>query len=184
MTPRSEEGGDGQLPPVVCVVGWKDSGKTTMVVRLVEELVRRGRRVMTAKHGHGFRVDTPGTDSHRHRHEGGAGRVALIGPDEMAVMGAWGPDGEPELEEVVRRYLADAEVVVAEGWKGGPEPKIEIHRSAGHPDPLYLGQTDDSGSFLAVVTDRTDLDLPIPVLALDDPELPGRLADIVERMLP
>ena len=170
-------------PPVVCFVGSKDSGKTTTVVRVVAELVRRGRRVMTAKHGHRFELDTPGTDSHRHRHEAGAARVALVGPDSMAVLGEWGPDGEPDLSEVVIRHLADAELVVAEGWKAGPEPKIEIHRSERRPDPLYAESPANAASFLAVVSDRTDLDLPIPVLSLGDPALPELLADIVEKAL-
>ena len=138
---------------------------------------------MTAKHGHGFELDTPGTDSYRHRHEAGARRTALVGPDAMAVLGEWGPEGEPDLREVLARYLSDAELVVAEGWKAGPEPKIEIHRSGRHPEPLYAGRPPNADSFLAVVSDREDLALPVPVLALHDPELPGRLADLVETSL-
>ena len=74
-------------PPVVCIVGKKKSGKTATVVGLVSELARRGHRVMTAKHGHGFELDTEGTDSWRHRHEGGAHRVVMAAPDQIAVMG-------------------------------------------------------------------------------------------------
>ena len=176
-------GGEGGLPPTVCVVGRKDSGKTGTVVALVAELAARGRRVMTAKHGHGFELDTEGTDSWRHRHEGGAARVALVGPDAMAVTGRWGPAGEPSLAEVVRRYLSDAEVVVAEGWKGGPEPKIEVHRSAAHPRSIYEGGPANADTFLAVVTDRPDVVLEIPVLDLGDPSLAARLAELVEARL-
>lgn len=178
------DGRDGPpVVPVVCVVGWKDSGKTGTVVALVAELTRRGRRVMTAKHGHGFELDTEGTDSWRHRHEGGAHRVALVGPDAMAVTGGWTPTGEPSLAEVVRHYLADAELVVAEGWKGGPEPKIEVHRSAAHPDPIYAGDLPNAASFIALATDRSDLDVDIPVVPLDAPDLAARLADLVEAVL-
>lgn len=183
---EGETAGAGPLmPPVVCVVGRKDSGKTTVVVRLVAELRRRGRRVVTAKHGHHFELDTPGTDSYRHREEGGALRVALAGPDGMAVMGSWGPDGEPSLAEIVERYLADAEIVVAEGWKNGPEPKIEVHRSADgrHPLPLAAGDPPNAASYLAVISDRAGLELPVPVLPLGDPELSARLADLVEARL-
>lgn len=174
---------DGSTPPIVCVVGWKDSGKTGTVVALAAELVGRGHRVMTAKHGHGFALDTEGTDSWRHRHEAGAHRVALIGPEDGAVMGGWGPGGEPTLAEAVRRYLPDAGIVVAEGWKGGPEPKIEVHRSATGQEPIVMGGPPNAGSFLAVATDRPDLALDIPVLDLAAPDLAARLADIVEAAL-
>jgi len=172
-----------ELPPIICVVGRKDSGKTTVVVELVAELTRRGRRVMTAKHGHHFELDAPGTDSYRHRHEGGAGRVALVGPDAMAVMGAWGPDGEPGLREVVRRYLADAEIVVAEGWKGAREAKIEVHRAARHPRPLVRSGGEAVEHFVALVTDGPTVDVDLPVFELDDPARATRLADFVERAL-
>lgn len=179
MTTASRENG---LPPIVCVVGRKDSGKTTVVVELVAELVRRGRRVMTAKHGHHFELDAPGTDSYRHRHEGGARRVALVGPDAMAVMGAWGPAGEPDLREVVRRYLADAEIVVAEGWKGEREAKVEVHRTARHAEPLVRSGGHAVEHFVALVTDRKGIEVGVPVFALDDPERTARLADFVERL--
>lgn len=167
-------------PPIFCVVGKKDSGKTTLVVRLVAELARRGRRVMTLKHGHGFDLDREGTDSWRHRHEGGAARVALAGPDRMAVMGDWGPGGEPGPEELAARYLADAEVIVAEGYKEAALPKIEVFRAARHASPVYDPGDPGASFFVALVTDRPGLDLPLPVLDLEDPDLMRRLADLVE----
>lgn len=181
----------GSLPPVVCVVGWKGTGKTTLAVALVAELVRRGRRVLTAKHGHGFELDTAGTDSWRHRHEAGAGRVALVGPEGMAVMGDWGEGGEPSLRAVVRRYLADAELVVAEGWKRGPEPKVEVHREGAGRGPILAGRPDNAATWLAVVSDAPLPDLPVPVVRLeagDASSLEGAaraVADLVEaRLLP
>lgn len=176
---RPEERG----PPVVSIVGWKDSGKTELVVRLVKELTARGRRVMTLKHGHGFDLDTPGTDSWRHREEGGADRVVLAGPDEVAVLGGWGPDGELGPRGLAARFLADAEVVVAEGWKRAPLPKIEVLRSGGGREPIYDPGEPGAGYWVALVTDRTDLTLPIPVLARDAPGLVERLADMVEATL-
>ncbi len=168
------------FPPIVSVVGWKDSGKTTVVVALVAELVRRGRRVMTVKHGHRFELDHLGTDSWRHRHEGGAARVVLAGPDDMAVVGGWSPEGEPGLEKLVHRYLPDADLVVAEGFKGTGGPRIEVHREGG-PGPLLVDPRDPAASrTLALVTDRTELSLSIPVIHPDDPTLASRLADRVE----
>lgn len=185
----TREGTHEVLPPVVCVVGWKGTGKTTLTVALVSELVRRGRRVATAKHGHGFELDTPGTDSWRHRHEAGAGRVALVGPEGMAVMGGWGAAGEPPLREVVRRYLPDAELVVAEGWKEGPEPKIEVHRDGAGRDPILSGRPANASSWLAVVSDGALADLPVPVVRLGRgdasslEEVARTLADVVEERL-
>jgi molybdopterin-guanine dinucleotide biosynthesis protein A len=81
------------LPPVICVIGFKDTGKTGVAVGLVEELKQRGHRVAAVKHGHRFRLDTPGTDSWRLRHDGGADPVLLAGPEGFALMGGWGGRG-------------------------------------------------------------------------------------------
>ena len=86
-------------PPVVCIIGRKNAGKTTLTVELAAELNRRGRKVMTLKHGHGFQVDQTGRDSWRHRHEGGAVRTVLAGPRDFAVIGNW-PGEELPLSEL------------------------------------------------------------------------------------
>lgn len=168
-------------PPVVCVVGKKKSGKTTTVVGLVRVLTDRGHRVMTVKHGHHFRLDREGTDSWRHRHEGGAARVVLAGPDQVAVAGAWGPDGEEPLERLVHRYLPDADLVVAEGFKGSDAPRIEVYRRAVHAEPLYRP---GDARYLAVVSDVPGFSADVPVLDAADPERFAALADLVEALLP
>ncbi|MDH5590912.1 MAG: molybdopterin-guanine dinucleotide biosynthesis protein B [Gemmatimonadota bacterium] len=169
-------------PVVVCVTGKKKSGKTTTTVGLVEELVRRGHRVMTAKHGHGFALDTEGTDSWRHRHEGGAHRVVLAGPREMAVVGEWGSSGEAGLEELVERFLADAEIVVAEGFKSSSAPKIEVFRSSAHEAPLYGSDPRYDATCLAILTDVADFPAHVPVMDVNDPARFRRLADLVESL--
>ena len=170
------------LPPIVAVLGNKKSGKTTIAVGLIAELTRRGRVVMSVKHGHHFRLDREGTDSWRHRHEGGARRVVLAGPDEMAVMGAWDTEGEMPLADIVRRHLADAEIVVAEGFRSEAVPYIEVYRSTVHADPIHAPDDTDPGRCLAVVTDRPDLGWPVPVLDPDRQDLSARLADLVESL--
>ena len=170
-------------PPVVCVIGLKDSGKTSVAVGLVSALGQRGRRVMVIKHGHGFDIDRPGSDSWRLRHEGHACRVVLAGAEDLVVMGDWGPDGEPTLEEVVSRFVHDAEIVVVEGYKEAAVPKIEVHRPAAHAEPIYRAGTKGAELYLALVTDAVDLEAPIPVLDLNGPELSERLADLVEGAL-
>ena len=170
------------MPPVLCIIGRKNSGKTGLTVALAAELNRRGYRVMTAKHGHGFLFDRPGKDSWRHRHQGGAVRTVMAGPRDLALVGAW-PRGEMTLAELVRRFLWDAEIVLAEGFKSSPEPKIEIHRREVHLSPLYDTSDSESGRTLALVTDDPTLDLPIPVFPLNGPKLAPSLADFVENVL-
>ncbi len=170
-------------PPILSVIGLKDSGKTSVAVGLVAALEARGRRVMAVKHGHGFQIDTPGTDSWRLRHEGRAHRIVLAGPDDLVVMGSWGPEGEPTLEEVVRRFLPDADIVVVEGYKSASVPKIEVHRPSAHPEPLYRPDGPHSRLYLALVTDAVDQQVPIPVLDMNAADLSERLADLVEDAL-
>lgn len=167
-------------PVVVCVVGKKRSGKTTTVVGLVRELGRRGHRVMTVKHGHHFRLDREGTDSWRHRHEGGAARVVLAGPEGMAVAGEWGPRGEEPLERLVGRFLPDADVVVAEGFKASEAPRIEVYRRSVHEEALYRS---GDPRYLAILTDEPGFRAHVPVLDVDDPDRFGSLAELVEGLL-
>lgn len=159
------------IPPVVSVVGWKDSGKTTVAVALVRALAARGVDVAAAKHGHGFRLDAEGTDSWRLRHEGGARRVLLAGPEGMVLMGGW-RDGEPGLAGLVRRHLRDAALVVAEGWKSEPWPAVEVRGAEALATP-------DPDRWLAVVGGAGQ-DAGVPMLGRDDPALGEALADLVE----
>lgn len=162
----------------------KKSGKTTVIVGLVAELVRRGHRVGTIKHGHDFDLDTEGTDSWRHRHAG-AERVVLAGPEGFAVVGSW-PQGRPAgPAELAARHLADLDVVVVEGFKGEDVPKIEVFRRAAHPDPLFPPGSVGSERVIAVVTDDPGYAAAAPWPALDTAaaDLAARLADLVERQL-
>jgi molybdopterin-guanine dinucleotide biosynthesis protein B len=84
---------------------------------------------------------------------------------------------------VVRRFASDAEIVVVEGYKRAAVPKIEVHRPAAHTEPVYRADGEDAEFFLALVTDAVDLELPIPVLDLNAPDLSERLADLVESAL-
>jgi len=115
-------------PRVFGVVGWKNAGKTTLVEKLVAELVRRGLRVNTIKHGHhDLDVDQPGRDSYRHR-AAGATEVAVVGGHRYAIMRE---QEEPTLAEVLAR-LAPADLVLIEGYKREPHRKIEV-RAGGEP---------------------------------------------------
>lgn len=111
------------------VTGWKDAGKTHLVARLVAEITRRGLSVSTVKHAHhAAETDRPGTDSFRHR-EAGAREVILATPDRWALMAELRGAPEPPLEALLAR-LSPVDLVLVEGFKSAPHPKIEAHRAA------------------------------------------------------
>ena len=167
-------------PPMVAIVGRKHSGKTTLVVRLVAELGRRGHRVMTIKHGsHTFNIDPETTDTYRHWHEGNAERVAMASPDKFALLVRWSEELSPET--IAERHMSDADVVVCEGFTRSTLPRIEIFRRAAHDAPLYDAASEGAGRWRAIVTDAEAFDAPVPVLRLSSADWLDRLADLVER---
>lgn len=170
---------------MVCVVGKKKSGKTTTVVELAVELGRRGHRVMTIKHGHHFDLDRKGTDSFRHRVDGGAERVVLAGPGQFAVLGTWPGSREMGPRELAARHLADADIVVVEGFKGERLPKIEVFRRTAHDTPVWDPERDDAREYIAGITDDPGYRqrVPFPTFDLADPALGAHLADLVERFV-
>ena len=172
-----------RVPPAVLVVGFKDSGKTTIAVKLAAELRSRGLRVGALKHGHGFRLDTPGTDSWRLANEGGADPILLAGPEGFALMGGWKPEEEPGVRELLSRHFSGSDVVVVEGYKGEPLPRVEVHRAGSGDTLLCLETSEDGGPFLALVVDDPpglEVRVPIPVLDGRDPSLAAELANLVE----
>lgn len=111
------------------VTGWKNTGKTTLTERLLAELAARGLRVSSVKHAHhDTEIDQPGRDSFRHR-QAGAGQVILSSPRRWAVMTELRGAPEPALEELLRR-LDPCDLVLVEGYKRAPHPKIEAWRQA------------------------------------------------------
>ena len=167
-------------PPALSIIGNKNSGKTTLAVSLIAELARRGRRVMSVKHGHHFRLDRPGTDSWRHRHEGHAERVLLAGPDEFALMGSWGAAGELSLDLLLGRHLGGAEIVVVEGFRHAVVPRVEVYRADAQPEPVVPPEEAHGRRVLAVVTDRPGLPWSVPVIAADGPGVASQVADLAE----
>lgn len=166
-------------PAIVCIIGGKNAGKTELTVGLGAELNRRGYRVMTVKHAHGFDLDQPGRDSWRHRHQGGAFRTVLASPSSLGVVGAW-PEEEMALSELVERFLSDGDIVLAEGFKSAPEPKIEVFRAGPGKIPLCEQDPETASRTVAMVTDRPGLSPGIPVW---DPGTEGylvQLADFIE----
>lgn len=156
------------MPPVIAIVGHSDAGKTTLIEKLLPELNRRGYRVATVKHAHhGFEIDRPGKDSWRHQ-AAGAATVVLVGPDQLAMVKR---RRDPLLTDAVS-LADDCDLVVAEGFKTAPVPKIEVFRSGTRPAPICL----DDPHLVALVTDAAIASLAVPVVGLDDMV---RLADVI-----
>lgn len=145
------------------VVGWKDSGKTTLIVRLIEHFVGRGFKVASIKHAHHpLELDRPGKDSHRHA-QAGAQEVILASAARWALFRELGPAPEPSLDELVAR-LAPCDLVLVEGFKEHAHPKIEVHRAA-RGAPLIAPADPD---IFLVATDAAPDGIPVPVRPLDD----------------
>lgn len=169
-----------RLPPMLGIVGRKHAGKTTLVVRLSAELTRRGHRVMTLKHGsHTFNIDPSTTDTYRHYHEGSAERVAMVSPDKFALVERWAEERTPE--EIVAAHLADADLVLCEGFKRHPMPKVEIHRREAHAAALWPTEAAHPEAWRAFVTDDAPAGFTGAVFALQEADWLARLCDWVER---
>src|SRR5438876_5546754 len=115
------------------LAGWSGSGKTTLMTALIAEFISRGIAVSTIKHAHhSFDIDQPGKDSWRHR-QAGAREVMVASGHRWALMHELRGDTEPSLDELVMR-LGPVDVLIVEGFKRHPHPKLEVHRpSLGKP---------------------------------------------------
>ena len=150
---------------IIGLAGWQGSGKTTLLAKVIPRLVARGRTVSTVKHAHeGFDIDQPGKDSHTHR-MAGATEVLIGSAKRFALVHELRGAPEPSLKELLGR-LAPVDLVIVEGYKAQPHPKLEVHR-AGLGKPLIY--PDDSW----IVAVASDLPLPgteLPVIGLNDIE--------------
>lgn len=145
------------------ITGWKNSGKTTLTERLVAEMVRRGLRIATVKHAHhDAEIDQPGRDSHRHR-MAGAAQVVICSPRRWALMTELrGEAPEPPLPDLLAR-LDPCDLVLVEGYKSAPHPKIETHRAV-----LGRGLLAAANPTIRAIARDAALDHPLPQFDLDD----------------
>lgn len=167
-----------QSPPAVSFVAPSGTGKTALLEKVIAELVRRGRRVGCVKHGaHDFAIDHKGKDSWRLT-AAGASPTVISSPEKIAIVQT-GLREEMSPEEIISRYMDGVDLVITEGFKAGPLPRIEIHRAECGADLLCVtrkGKVLDTG-LIAVVSDEA-LTLPVPVLPLEDV---GAICDFLER---
>jgi molybdopterin-guanine dinucleotide biosynthesis adapter protein len=119
---------------VIGVAGFKNSGKTTLVEKLVSHLTQQGYRVSTVKHAHhSFDIDHKGRDSFRHR-KAGASEVAVISKERTAIIHELRGEEPPTLSEVLE-HLQPCDLVIVEGYKRDTHDKIEVRNlSLNHPN--------------------------------------------------
>lgn len=159
-------------PPIISIVSKKQSGKTTLLEKLIPELKRRGYRVGTVKHDtHGFDIDHEGKDTYRHK-ACGAEAVLISSPWKLSFI----KDSTEDLalEQLVARYMADLDIILTEGYKRANMPQVEVFRSDAHEKPLHVKS--EKNSLIAVMSD-TPIDLGVPNFGLDDILA---LADLIE----
>ena len=144
------------------VTGWKNSGKTGLMERLITEFTTRGLTVSSIKHAHhSFDIDHPGRDSYRHR-DAGARQVLLASRNRWALMHELRDEDEPSLGDLLKQ-LSPVDLVLIEGYKRDRHPKIEAHRKeTGQP---LIAPEDET--IVAVASD-TSVSVDRPVLDLND----------------
>jgi molybdopterin-guanine dinucleotide biosynthesis protein B len=158
--------------PIVSVVGKSSSGKTTLIVKMIGVLAGRGYRVATIKHNlRGFDIDREGKDSWRHK-EAGALLTLMASPGKVALIEDTAKDYT--IGELRDRYIRDVDIILTEGFKGNPYPKIEVFRSIMERDLLCL--KDDN--LIAIASD-SPVDTNVTRFDINDVE---GIVDLVEEL--
>jgi molybdopterin-guanine dinucleotide biosynthesis protein MobB len=152
---------------IISVIGRKDSGKTTLVTALSADFQRRGKSVGTIKHScHHPNIDTEGTDTWRHFNEGNANQVIYETAEQRVIFERQQQESDPV--DLTKKYLMDNDIVLVEGFKTHNLPKIEVVRKESTEPPLYDPAAPNASNWIALVTDRDDLDFSIPVFRFRD----------------
>jgi molybdopterin-guanine dinucleotide biosynthesis protein B len=148
---------------VIGVAGFKNSGKTTLVEKLVTALTAQGYRVSTVKHAHhSFDIDHEGRDSFRHR-KAGATEVAVVSAGRWAIIHELRNEAEPPLAAILAK-LAPCDLVIVEGYKRDSHDKIEV-RNLALDHPKLAG---DDPTVIAIAANGKIADAPVPVFDRDD----------------
>ncbi|MBL8512186.1 MAG: molybdopterin-guanine dinucleotide biosynthesis protein B [Betaproteobacteria bacterium] len=148
----------------IAIAGYSGSGKTTLIEKVIPCLVRAGLRVSLIKHAHHeFDIDHPGKDSWRHR-QAGASEVLISSSQRWALLHELRDSPEPSLDDQLA-HLSPCDVVIVEGWKFHPIPKVEVHRKLSGKPLLFP----DDPLVVAVASDE-NLATQLPQFSLDDGE--------------
>ena len=156
--------------PIVSIVGKSNSGKTTLLEKIISDLVGRGYRVATIKHNrHGFNIDHEGKDSYRHK-KAGALITVVSSPHQLALV--QDVDHDHSFDEIRDKFIQDADIILTEGFKVNDYPKIEVFRSELKRE--LISKKEDG--LMAVASD-VKLDVDVPCLDLNHPKA---ISDFIE----
>lgn len=157
--------------PVISVVGKSDSGKTTLLEKVIRELKQRGIRLAVIKHdAHSFDIDHPGKDTWRHA-QAGADIVAISSPGKVAIIEK--RQEELTLDGVIEK-ISGVDIILTEGYKRGNKPKIEVFRSVMHKELLCQPHE------LVAIASDIKIDLGVPCYHIDDV---ASVADEIEKYI-
>ncbi len=145
---------------IITIVGKSNSGKTTLLEKLIACLTGRGYKIGSVKHAHdGFEMDKEGKDSWRHR-KAGAKATLVVTQDKVAIV----KDDKTSYSEKMKSYLWDMDIILAEGFKKQNFPKIEVFRTQSvHKQPLCM----EDENLIAFITD-SGYKPDVPVFGLED----------------
>lgn len=162
---------------IIGLAGWSGAGKTTLLAKVIPRLTARGLTVSTLKHAHhAFDIDQPGKDSHVHR-QAGATEVLISSAKRWALVHEL--RGEPEFQlDALLAKLSPVDLVVVEGFKARPHPKLEVYRAVVGKALLHP----DDSDIVAVASDAALPAARVPVVALDDVEAVAEV--LLARALP
>lgn len=165
-----------QLPRVVSFVAKSGTGKTTLIEQVISTLKERGWKVGAIKHdAHRFDIDHPGKDSYRLT-AAGADTMLICSPEKLALVKRH--NESPPVDELLRQYFSDMDIVLTEGFKQSGLPKIEVHRAERSATLLCRGEQHDP-TLIALVSDII-WELDVPCLDLNNP---CSVADFIEKRL-
>jgi molybdopterin-guanine dinucleotide biosynthesis protein MobB len=160
-----------KMIPIISIVGKSNSGKTTLLEKIISDLVGRGYRVATIKHNrHGFNIDHEGKDSYRHK-KAGAHTTVVSSPHQLALI--QDVDHDHSFEELRDKFIDDADIILTEGFKVNDYPKIEVFRSELKRE--LISKKEDG--LIAVAAD-IKLDVDVPCFDINDPKA---ITDFIEK---
>lgn len=157
--------------PIISIIGKSNSGKTTLIEKLIAELKSRGYRIASVKHNqHGFDIDHEGKDSWRHR-KAGTHTTVIYSKNELALIRDM--DHNASLQEIRDMFINDVDIIIAEGHKYDNVPKIEIFRKEVYDSPI----SKEDRNLVAFISNE-NIDMGVPRFMLDD--IAG-ISDLIEK---